>query len=86
MNPTFMPSAWDDHRWSVQHERKRATRIHQIVQVVLRAPYDGIGKPEPLEGDLSEYWSRRVNDEHRLIYRVTENAVIFIACRYHYGE
>jgi toxin YoeB len=86
MNLTFTPSAWDDYQWFVQHDRKLAKRINQIIQDVLRAPFEGIGKPEPLKGELSGYWSRRVNDEHRLVYAVKENAVIFVACRYHYGE
>jgi toxin YoeB len=86
MNMTFTPSAWDDYQWFAQHDRKLTKRINQIIQDVLRAPFEGIGKPEPLKGDLSGYWSRRINDEHRLVYAVKDDNVIFIACRYHYGE
>jgi toxin YoeB len=53
---------------------------------VLRSPHDGIGKPEALRGDLAGYWSRRINDEHRLVYAVTATEVVIIACRYHYGS
>ena len=86
MNLTFTPSAWDDYQWFAQHDRKLAKRINQLVQDILRAPHEGIGKPEPLKGHLSGYWSRRINDEHRLVYTVKGEDVIFIACRYHYGE
>jgi toxin YoeB len=86
MNLTFTPSAWDDYQWFVQHDRKLVKRINQLILDVSRSPFDGIGKPEALKGDLSGYWSRRVNDEHRLVYTVKDNAVIFIAFRFHYGE
>lgn len=68
MNLTFTPSAWEDYQWFVQHDRKLLKRINPLIQEVLRTPLEGIGKPEPLKGDLSGYWSRRVNDEHRLVY------------------
>jgi toxin YoeB len=70
MNLTFTPSAWDDYQWFVARDRKLLKRINQLVEVVLRTPFEGIGKPEPLKGDLSAYWSRRINDEHRLVYTV----------------
>jgi toxin YoeB len=70
----------------VQHDRKLLKRINQLIQDVLRAPFEGIGKPEPLRGDLSGYWSRRINDEHRLIYSVRDENVILIASRYDYSE
>jgi len=86
MNLTFTPSAWEDYQWFVQHERKLLKRINQLIQEVLRAPLEGIGKPEPLKGNLSGYWSRRINDEHRLVYTTKADDVIVIACRYHYGS
>ena len=69
MNLTFTPSAWENYQWFVQHDRKLLKRINQLIQEVLRTPFEGIGKPEPLKGGLSGYWSRRVNDEHRLSTR-----------------
>jgi toxin YoeB len=57
-----------------------------VIQDILRSPFEGIGKPEPLKGDLAGYWSRRINDEHRLVYTVKEEDVIVIACRYHYAD
>ena len=59
MNLTFTPSAWDDYQWFVQHDRKLLKRINALVEVILRTPFEGIGKPEPLKGDLSGNWSRR---------------------------
>jgi toxin YoeB len=86
MNLTFTPSTWADYQWFQQHNRKLLKRINQLVQDILRTPYEGMGKPEPLKGDLSGFWSRRINDEHRLVYTARTNAVIVIACRYHYGS
>ena len=65
MNLTFTPSAWDDYQWFQQQERRLLKRINLLIQDILRTPFEGIGKPEPLKGDLSGYRSRRINDEHR---------------------
>ena len=62
MSLTFTPSAWDDYQWFMQHDRRLLKRINQLIEGMLRAPFEGIGKPEPLKGDLSGYWSRRIND------------------------
>jgi toxin YoeB len=86
MNLTFTSSAWDDYQWFVDHDRKLLKRINQLIQDILRTPFEGIGKPEPLKGDLSGYWSRRINDEHRLVYTVKADDLLVIACRYHYGK
>ena len=86
MNLTFTPTARDDYEWFVQHDRKLIKRINQLIQEILWSPFEGIGKPEPLKGDLSGYWSRRINDEHRLVYAARGDGVIVIACRYHYGS
>ena len=86
MNLTFTPSAWDDYMWFAQQDRKLLKRLNQLIQDTLRMPFEGIGKPEPLKGDLSGHWSRRVTDEHRLVYTVKGDAVVIVACRYHYGQ
>jgi len=86
MNLTFTSSAWDDYQWFQQHDRKLLKRINQLIQDALRTPFEGIGKPEPLKGELSGYWSRRVNDEHRLVYTAKTGNLIVVACRYHYGS
>lgn len=84
MNLTFTQAAWDDYQWFLKHDRKLLKRINQLIRDTLRTPFDGIGKPEQLKGDLSGYWSRRINDEHRLVYSVQQTQVTIIACRYHY--
>ncbi|MCR4321928.1 MAG: Txe/YoeB family addiction module toxin, partial [Candidatus Brocadiaceae bacterium] len=59
-------------------------RIVDLIMDILRQPFSGIGKPEPLKHDLKGYWSRRINDEHRLVYKVNDEAVIIVSCKYHY--
>ena len=86
MNLTFTPSAWDDYQWFAEHDRKLLKRINQLIPEMLRTPFEGIGKPEPLKGDLSGYWSRRINGEHRLVYTVKADHLIIVACRYHYSS
>ncbi|MFT5175245.1 MAG: toxin YoeB [Gammaproteobacteria bacterium] len=65
-------------------DRKILKRVNLLIQGILRSPFDGIGKPESLKHGLAEYWSRRINDEHRLVYKVEGEAVSFAECRYHY--
>lgn len=86
MKLCFTPSAWDDYLWYQTHDRKLLKRINLLIQDILRTPFEGIGKPEPLKADLTGYWSRRVNDEHRLVYSATETEVVIVACRYHYNR
>ncbi|MDQ3491396.1 MAG: Txe/YoeB family addiction module toxin, partial [Acidobacteriota bacterium] len=59
-------------------------RLHRLIIETARNPFSGIGKPEPLKGELRGYWSRRINDEHRLVYKVTEEQIIIVGCRLHY--
>jgi toxin YoeB len=84
MKLCFTPAAWDDYLWFQEHDRKLLKRINLLIQDVLRAPFAGIGKPESLKANLAGYWSRRINDEHRLVYRATTTEITIIACRYHY--
>jgi toxin YoeB len=60
------------------------SRLHRLIVETARNPFDGIGKPEPLKADLKGYWSRRISDEHRLVYKITNEQIIIIACKYHY--
>lgn len=85
MRLVFTESAWDDYQWFVSHDRQLLKRINSLIKDVIRSPFDGIGKPEPLKADLSGYWSRRINDEHRLVYAVKAGDIVIVACRYHYG-
>ena len=83
-NLAFEKAALDDLAWWIQHDRKTALRIIRIVQETAENPFGGIGKPEPLRHDLAGCWSKRIDDEHRMVYRVTDTQVQVITCRYHY--
>ena len=80
----FVPDAWADYLYWQGQDKKTLKRINALVNEAARAPFDGIGKPEPLRGDLSGYWSRRIDDANRLVYRATDDDLVIVACRYHY--
>ena len=80
----FTTAAWKDYLYWQGQDRKTLKRINQLIQNVMRHPFEGIGKPEPLRENLAEFWSRRIDDPHRLIYAVDDHEVAIIACRYHY--
>ena len=80
----FDTAAFEDLAWWIQQDRKIALRIVNLIKEVQRDPFTGIGKPEPLRHELKGCWSRRINQEHRLIYQVLENKIRILACRYHY--
>jgi len=84
MRITFTESAWQDYLWLQENNRPLLKRVNQLIRDITRSPFEGIGKPEPLKGELSGKWSRRINHEHRLVYQVKTNDLIVIACRYHY--
>ena len=83
---SFMPQAWDDYLYWQRQDKKTLKRINQLLQDIARNGFDGIGKPEPLKGNESGYWSRRIDDTHRLVYHISDAAVTIIACRSHYGD
>lgn len=80
----FQPEFREDLRYWVKSDRNIAVRVLDLVEAVLRDPFEGLGKPEPLRYALAGCWSRRVTQEHRLVYRVTEERVDFLQARYHY--
>lgn len=80
----FDPAAFEDLEWWIREDRKKALRIMKLIQQIQATPFEGIGKPEPLKHDLSGCWSRRIDEEHRLVYQVNEDSVRILACRYHY--
>ena len=84
MNLTFSQHAWEDYLYWQKTDRKLLRRINLLIQDIMRSPFDGIGKPEPLKHGLAGYWSRRINDEHRLVYKVEGDCVFVAQCRYHY--
>ncbi len=77
-------AAWDDYLYWQGQDRKTLKRINQLVKEALRDPERGIGKPEPLRENLSGFWSRRIDDTHRLVYAIEKDQIVVIACRYHY--
>jgi len=82
----FTESAWSDYQWFQERDRQLLKRINTLIKDVVRSPFEGIGKPEALKADLSGFWSRRINEEHRLVYTIKEGDVVIVACRYHYGK
>lgn len=84
MKVVFGARGWDDYLWWQRQDRKLLKRINQLIRDVMRNGNEGIGRPEPLKHGFQGYWSRRINDEHRLIYKVTDDEVRIAACRYHY--
>ncbi len=85
-NLEFDANAFEDLQWWVEHDRKAALRVFKLIQEVQRTPYEGTGQPEPLKHELTGCWSRRITQEHRLVYCVLEeeNKIRVLACRYHY--
>ena len=76
--------AWEDYLHWQKTDRLMVRRINQLIKDIRRSPYEGIGKPEPLKHQLAGWWSRRIDAEHRFVYRVTENAVEIATLRHHY--
>jgi toxin YoeB len=83
-NLEFDTAAFEDLAWWIEQDRSKALRIMSLIKDVQRDPFKGIGKPEPLRHELKGSWSRRIDQEHRLIYQVTEEKIRILACRYHY--
>ena len=77
-------NAWEDYLYWQQTDTKMLKKINKLIKDILRHPYIGKGKPEPLKYELEGYWSRRINKEHRLVYKVEGDTIIIIQCRYHY--
>jgi toxin YoeB len=84
MKLVFSEHAWEDYLYWQRTDRKILRRIHALIQATERSPFQGIGKPEPLRHALSGYWSRRVNDEHRMVYQVHGDSLFLAQLRYHY--
>jgi toxin YoeB len=86
MNLVFSPQAWEDYQHWVQTDRKPVKRINELIKDAVRSPHEGIGKPEPLRHALAGFWSRRINDEHRMVYRVAGNNLEIAQLRFHYAK
>lgn len=88
MQIIFQPRAWEEYLFWQSSDRKMLDRINTVIQDSIRSPFKGLGKPEPLRGDWSGWWSRRIDSEHRLVYRIAgsgaEQRLEIAQCRYHY--
>ena len=76
--------AWDDYLYWQTTDKKRLKRINALIKDIERQPFDGLGNPEPLRHNWTGYWSRRIDREHRLVYKITKKTIVIVQCRYHY--
>jgi toxin YoeB len=81
---SFTTAAWQDYLYWQGQDKKTLKRINALINEAARKPFDGTGKPEPLRGDLSGYWSRRIDEVNRLVYRATDEELVIVSCRFHY--
>lgn len=81
---TFSEKAWQEYLYWQGQDKKTLKRVNQLLQDIGRNGYTGIGKPEPLKGDLSGYWSRRIDDTNRIVYKITDTAIEILQCKSHY--
>ena len=84
MKVTFAEDGWDDYLYWQTNDRKILDRLNTLIKDCQRNPFVGIGEPEPLRGNWSGWWSRRITEEHRLVYRVSEGSLLIAQCRFHY--
>lgn len=84
MNITWTDESWEEYEQWQKDDKKILKKINSLIKDIKRDFFSGIGKPEPLKHDLQGCWSRRITDEHRLVYEVTEYSIVIISCRYHY--
>lgn len=84
MRLIFADTAWDDYLHWQQQDRRMVEPINKLIKEVQREPFAGIGKPEPLKHALAGYWSRRITDEHRMVYRIDGDSMLIAQLRYHY--
>lgn len=86
MKLVFAEQVWEDYLYWQQTDKKVLRRIHELIKDTIRNHFDGIGKPEPLRHALAGYWSRRITDEHRMIYKIENEALLMAQLRYHYDK
>ena len=84
MKLIFAENAWEDYLYWQKTDKKLLKRINLLIRDITRDPFDGIGKPEPLKHALSGYWSRRINDEHRIVYKIDQESLLIVQLRFHY--
>ena len=84
MNLVFAPQAWEDYLYWQRNDAQVMVRINSLIKEIMRSPHQGIGKPEPLKYALQGFWSRRINTEHRIVYKVIGKDILIAQLRYHY--
>jgi len=84
MKYVFVDESWEDYIYWQNTDKKKLKRINELLKDIARNPFDGIGKPESLKHKYSRFWSRKIDDEHRLIYRYEDNEIHILKCRFHY--
>ena len=85
-NLLFLPAAWEDYLYWQTQDKKTLKRINLLIQDIMRSPFEGIGKPEPLRENLAGWWSRRIDDTNRIVYKAEAAAIIVAQCKTHYGN
>jgi toxin YoeB len=86
MRITFSKNAWEDYISWQKEDKKTLSKINELIKDIQRTPFEGLGKPEPLKYDLTGYWSRRIDLEHRLVYQYRDNDLLIYSCRFHYDK
>ncbi len=84
MKIVFLSQGWEDYLFWQKTDKQILRKINQLIKETQRSPFEGAGKPEPLKHQLSGWWSRRINLEHRMVYKVDNNSLYILQCRYHY--
>ena len=79
-------NAWEEYLWWQMQDKKTLKRINMLIKDIQRSPYEGIGKPEPLTGNLAGWWSRRIDNANRIVYKENDGAIIIASCKSHYGD
>lgn len=85
MRLVFTPHGWDDYQWWVANDKATLKRVNRLLDEIVRSPFEGIGKPESLRHILANCWSRRVDEEHRLVYLVDDDDIVVLQARFHYA-
>lgn len=84
MKIVFTDHAWEDYLYWQKVDKALLRKVNSVIKEICRTPFEGAGKPEPLKENLSGFWSRRINHEHRLVYKVDDGSIVILQCRYHY--
>lgn len=84
MKLSFTETGWEQYLYWQSHDKAVTKRLNRLLKDIQRHPFEGIGKPEPLKGDLGGFWSRRISQEHRLVYAVANQTITIVQCRFHY--